>query len=804
MLIDIIKKYKYPILFLVIILILFWKVVLNPSSIIYSPNSDIIDIESVWNYVSHENYQKRGNLALWNPDTLGGKPHIGFYAPSFFNLAKLPFLFFPIDQLFGYLFIFYYFLAALFMYLFLKLIGLDKFSSFIGALVYALSGRFIGYVYLGHSTIYATVVAVPLTLIFFELLIQRQKIIYAILTAGVVAFQFYGAHTQYFFFNVFFLFAYFAYRFFILIIEKKNKRALKLVLYFFIIGILTFLFSAQQLLPFLETTSYSSRSNIGYEYASNSSLPPWHLITLLFSNFFGSILNGTYWGHYHYFGLSIYIGVLPLVLAALSFFKRNKYTHFFLGFAVFSLLYAFGKYFLVHPVFYSLIPGFDLFRAPERMLFFFNFSMAVLSGFGTNLLLKGDIKKIRKIVKVLVIIAIVSLVGITIFYLLKSVILSLGKEFLIARYTTSGVIHVLKPLDFYVSMLSSVYNGLLINFTIFSILLILVILFFILYAKNNINKTYFKVGIVLIILIDLFYFGLPYIDVKDSRDVFAKSEVVTFLERDKSIYRILDLTIEKAIPQHIAVRHGIQKVLGFDSIILSRYNEYISTIGGKNPEPSSTITIKNILYPKMVDLLNAKYILSEKNLEGKRYKLVYSNNKSTYLQQNFIPRSFNYSIYLNKNFIPRSFIVHKSVIKKNYEVLEELKSQDFDPREYIILEEPFKNLPGNGSFKEAQITDYSPNRIAVEVFLDTPGFLVLSEYWYPGWKAYDNGIEVKIYKANYIFRAVYLDEGRHKVDFVFEPKSLKIGFLITITTLLIVVLLLIAFWIYKKKFSLSN
>ncbi|MFB0533554.1 MAG: YfhO family protein, partial [Anaerolineae bacterium] len=78
-------------------------------------------------------------------------------------------------------------------------------------------------------------------------------------------------------------------------------------------------------------------------------------------------------------------------------------------------------------------------------------------------------------------------------------------------------------------------------------------------------------------------------------------------------------------------------------------------------------------------------------------------------------------------------------------------------------------------FQEAEVTFYSPNRIVVKANLSTPGLLVLSELWYPGWRAYDNGQEVKSHRANYVLRSVYLEEGRHTIEFVYDPFSVKLG-----------------------------
>ena len=67
------------------------------------------------------------------------------------------------------------------------------------------------------------------------------------------------------------------------------------------------------------------------------------------------------------------------------------------------------------------------------------------------------------------------------------------------------------------------------------------------------------------------------------------------------------------------------------------------------------------------------------------------------------------------------------------------------------------------------------NNFKLEVNLDRPGILVLSENYYPAWKAYVNGKPAQIYRANYLFRAVYLDEGRHSIDFVFDSVYYNIG-----------------------------
>jgi len=63
------------------------------------------------------------------------------------------------------------------------------------------------------------------------------------------------------------------------------------------------------------------------------------------------------------------------------------------------------------------------------------------------------------------------------------------------------------------------------------------------------------------------------------------------------------------------------------------------------------------------------------------------------------------------------------------------------------------------------------------------GELFVSETYYPGWRATLDGREVKIEPSHQIFRAIKVPAGEHKVKFVYDPLSFKIGSLISLLTL---------------------
>jgi len=95
-----------------------------------------------------------------------------------------------------------------------------------------------------------------------------------------------------------------------------------------------------------------------------------------------------------------------------------------------------------------------------------------------------------------------------------------------------------------------------------------------------------------------------------------------------------------------------------------------------------------------------------------------------------------------------------------------------------------------------RVLTYENNRIVLEV--DTPevAFLFMSEAYYPGWQAYVDGKREEILRANYVFRAIPLGPGSHRVEVVLEPLSFKIGLSLSLLT---VCLLLLAWPISTRR-----
>jgi uncharacterized membrane protein YfhO len=269
--------------------------------------------------------------------------------------------------------------------------------------------------------------------------------------------------------------------------------------------------------------------------------------------------------------------------------------------------------------------------------------------------------------------------------------------------------------------------------------------------------------------------------------VFPEAPFLEVLKKDKSLYRVMVCQEFQRglIPPNMLTHYRIQDIAGLDSLFIKRYSEFLAIIEGTIPGKLTVNLSKyNPQLSKLLDLLNVKYIIttSQKSIQSKNLQLAY--NKEI-------------KIYENKKVLPRAFVVSKfKVIPGEDRIIAGLKNPNFDPRNQIILEKEIglQLSPTTGSV--AKVVDYSPERITIEANMTGNGFLVLSENYYPGWKAIVDGKRAEILRTNYILRSVYLTKGKHKVMFVYKPSSFMIGLGMSILGLVIVSLII---WIEAMR-----
>ncbi len=140
-------------------------------------------------------------------------------------------------------------------------------------------------------------------------------------------------------------------------------------------------------------------------------------------------------------------------------------------------------------------------------------------------------------------------------------------------------------------------------------------------------------------------------------------------------------------------------------------------------------------------------------------------------------------IYLSEHYLPRAYVVPEAVaVADEGEALALLKARQPEVGSFVVLEQAGDGLPtgkvdwGEEGEATAVITTISFNQLTIQASTPAPGWLVLSDTYYPGWQASLNGQTVPIARANSIQRAIYLPEaGSHTVQFSFWPLDWLLG-----------------------------
>jgi hypothetical protein len=175
---------------------------------------------------------------------------------------------------------------------------------------------------------------------------------------------------------------------------------------------------------------------------------------------------------------------------------------------------------------------------------------------------------------------------------------------------------------------------------------------------------------------------------------------------------------------------------------------------------------------RLLDLLNVRYIIVPTKVGSDQGSLQrFKKNHPTVYSDERV------EIVENQDALPRAWIVHSAQKATPKEALKSLKTGKVDPRKTALLEGSLPKLakPKDASDDLASVTSYEDDRISIRTSTDAAGLLVLSEVYYPAWKAYIDGEPAPIHRANQLLRAVPVPAGEHVVEMrhesSYEPVS---------------------------------
>lgn len=719
------QSHKEIILLFLLTCLFFYPVIIHYDQMLYPPGdvvgNDITAQYSFWRSVFATSILQGDGIPFWNPYVFSGTPFLGNPLSSLFYPFTGLFVFFNPALLFGWLFLADVLLIGLFTFIFARTINLSKSASLFSAVAFMFSGTIILRVYAGHLSNLDAIVWFPLALIFCERSFSGNRYTSGIGAGISLALMFLSGNIQFALYGACIVLLYITGR----VLQENKLPSLKekfshwAFIILISLGICCAL-SAVQILPTWEYSQLSNRAGgVSYEFSSAISLPPSYLITALVPDVFGNPLDsGISSSAIIYWELCFYMGILPLMLAVLGIiFDWKPHTVLFLIIALFALLFSLGHYFPLYSLIYNSIPGFSLLRIPSSLLFACTFSIAILAGTGWDALYcdTNSLKKKfnRFLIRPLVRPVTLALAG------CMGIVLATG--LLLINGMSGCIIPVL--------------CGYTLGIVLFCILPV---------VQEHPERCpaysidLLKIILIILLIADLFIFGMRFIDTRSPSEVFKNPDYLpVIINETDTYYRVYDETDFLNQNQYIAYKNHLSLISGYDPTYLKDYQVYFTRSQQVNYTGyywwMQGAVIKDF---DILRSLNVRYIVTNRNYAGdfaaSGLECVYTNNSVRVYRLNVT-----------------------------------------SPRAYVIPLSEFNNKTPV-SLQPAEIEQYSPNTIRVNVTTEEPGYLVLSEIYYPGWTVQDNGKTSAIERYQGIFRAVYLDPGTHRVAFTYFPKSLTL------------------------------
>jgi len=468
-----------------------------------------------------------------------------------------------------------------------------------------------------------------------------------------------------------------------------------------------------------------------------------------------------------YFGA----GVLLLFVLGL-FIVKGRLKWWILGATLLSIFLSWGRHFpLISDLFFDYFPLYNKFRAVESALVVASFLIPILAVLAINEIIQNgkNIEKLdKKITYSFIILAAISFLVWALpelFFSFRSTnhqqwVQSLGQQVQdngFAQEIADALVQ-----DRISMARSDAFRSLLFLLLTAGVVWLL--------AKNKMNARTATIALGALILIDLWGVDSRYLN-KDSfvekerleQSFFKPREVDSQILKDKGKeYRVLDLSVDPF--NNASPSYFYKNVGGYHAAKLMRYQELLERQFAKS------------INENVLDMLNTRYVIT--------------NNKQG-TSQNIQRR--------DRAAGNAWFVDQITFVKNNEEEMNAINS--FEPKKEAFIHEEFRNKVdekqlGRVTNANIELTSYRPDHLIYEYSAPKDAMAVFSEIWYDkGWKAFVDGDEVPIVRANYVLRAAQLPGGKHKVEFKFEPKSYFIGENISLVASIIMVFgLTLAIW----------
>jgi hypothetical protein len=506
--------------------------------------------------------------------------------------------------------------------------------------------------------------------------------------------------------------------------------------------------AAVQVLPFLEYARLSAVYAYRTQWLAALGVPGTAAITLVMPYAFGSAADA--WGPWQFNIVSTYVGLVPILLAplgALSGWRRPAGRFF----TIYTLLVAAIHYGLPGALQLASLPGLSL-GANLRLMPHLELGLCVLGALGADAIARGEAPVRGWPVRI------------------TFVAVALGAlAWVFAYHGAPGPRGLAWPLalQFALALAGLLAAALL--------------------ALRWLATGAAAWGTALVVVQTLSVAppALAYLPHAPSRALYPETPALTWLRAHVGADRVL-------LPGHVGVLYGLSEAHGYDGMTPRRIAELVGSVGTgtavvhgylQNPLEgvgSEALSPAAVLASPVVDLLGVRYVVLPPG--------------ATPLWPEMTPAydGRDARVFVNERVLPRAFLALQARCVSDAVAVRLIRARALDLRHEALLADCASPPPAGpfASRRSVEIAVHEPGRVRIVTDADAPALLVLTDTWYPGWRAEVDGAPAPIWRADHAFRAVALPAGRHEVVMRFRPRSVAAGAAISGVALALIVVML--------------
>ena len=219
--------------------------------------------------------------------------------------------------------------------------------------------------------------------------------------------------------------------------------------------------------------------------------------------------------------------------------------------------------------------------------------------------------------------------------------------------------------------------------------------------------------------------------------------------------------------------YGIPDVRGYDALQPLRVVQLLSAATGADPgaelTPSRQLPATRNPHLGLLGIMAVRYLVNWPSAPGDLPRVHYPGEDT-------LPPDDSFPIVANPVFLPRARLVTGAVVEPDDErALVRLAEPDFPRARSLVLASGEGRPPSGRLPPRADIVSSRPDKVDIEIRPEEPGWLVLADTFFPGWKVLVDGRERELLRANVAFRAVAVAPGDRLVQFRYEPRPLRVG-----------------------------